>query len=329
MTDSMLFEMMQGFVPARAMMSAIQLGVFDALAEQAADAAAVARSCGASERGTRMLLDVMCAMGLLEKHQGCYALTDVAARCLVRSSPEYVGGLAESEHLWQSWGHLTDAIRNGEPVARVDQEEAATQFFPRLVKTLHVRNRPLAVRTAEHLQRVLERDDARVLDVACGSGVWGIAIAEMYPHVRVTAHDFPQMLEGLRAYLDRHQVTDRYDFLPGDLKTVDFGEGGFDAAILGNIVHSEGEASSRDLIARMHRALRPGGEIVIVDMVPDDDRTGPLFPLSFALNMLLHTSEGDTYTMGQYRTWLQAAGFEKVHTVDIGSHSPLVVATRT
>src|SRR5947209_20423306 len=102
-----------------------------------------------------------------------------------------------------------------------------------------------------------------VIDIACGSGIWGIAVAEADKEARITAQDFPGLFETTRAYLKRHGVEDRYDFLPGDLKEVDFGENRYDLALLGNIVHSEGEASSQDLFKRLYRALKPGGRMVI------------------------------------------------------------------
>ena len=93
-------------------------------------------------------------------------------------------------------------------------------------------------------------------------------------------------------------------------------------------MHSEGERSSRDLFKRLHRALTPGGKIAIIDMIPNEERTAPPFPLFFALNMLLRTSEGSTYTMHEYTEWLKDAGFARVESADIGSHSPLVIGLK-
>lgn len=328
LNEETLFQMMGGYNVSRTVIAGIQLGVFAALAEGPATASTLAEKCKASSRGMRMLADGLTALGLLEKKADTYQLTPLTARVLVPTQPDYIGAMAETDHLWESWTHLPEVIRSGQPIHQVDQEEKAQQFFPRLVKTLHVRNRPFAREAAKHLNDVLSRADAKVLDVACGSGVWSIACAEAYPQVRVTANDFPTLLDGLRGYLKRHGVEDRFDFLPGDLKTADYGKDRFDVALLGNIVHSEGEASSRDLFKRLHRALKSKGVVVIVDMVPDDNRSGPVFPVLFALNMLLNTTEGDTYTFAEYKAWLTDAGFVDVRAIDIGAHSPLVVATR-
>lgn len=324
-----LHQLHFSFVPSRVFSAALRLGVFSKVATGRQTAASIARSAGCNERGMRMLLDALIPLGLIAKRRGRYALTPLSARYLVRKSPDYLGSFFESEGLWESWAQLTEVIRTGRPAFRVEQQELAEQFFPVLVRTLHVLQRDRATLAARALGAGRSRKGLRVVDVACGSGVWGIPYAEADRTTRVTAQDFPAVLKVTRQYLRRHDVLHQYDFLPGDLKTVDFGVGGFDVAILGNIVHSEGERSSRNLFRRLHRALVPRGRIVIVDMVPNDQRTGPAFPVFFALNMLLNTESGDTYTLAEYTRWLKEAGFARVATADIGSHSPLIIATKS
>ena len=324
---SALMQMHFSFAPARTLMTAVQLDVFSALADGSREAPEVAAHIEATPRGTRMLLDALTGLDLLTKDGGRYQLGPLARRYLVRRSPEYLGSLFESEALWRAWTGLTEVIRSGRPAQRVDQQEQAQEFFPILVRSLHVANRGPAERLARALG-VADRRPLAVLDVACGSGVWGITVAEAARHARVTALDFPRVLELTREYVGRHGVQDRFDYLAGDLRSVDLGESRFDLSLLGNIVHSEGEEASRTLLARVGRATRPGGLIAIVDMLPNDDRTGPVYPLLFALNMLVNTEAGDTFTLPQYTEWLHAAGFAEVRACDIGSHSPAIVAIR-
>ena len=168
------------------------------------------------------------------------------------------------------------------------------------------------------------------LDVACGSAVWSIPFAEIDKQTRITAQDFPGVLETTGQFVARHGLTDRFDYLPGDLNQVAFGNDRFDIAILGNIVHSEGEESSRRLFRRLFPALRSGGRLVIIEWIAAEDRTGPAPAMLFALNMLVHTQVGDIYTLSEYTDWLHEAGFQSVETVDLGPlfHSPIIVATR-
>jgi ubiquinone/menaquinone biosynthesis C-methylase UbiE len=323
-----LMQLWFGFAPAYVLRAAVQLDVFSQIAAGNGTAAEVARAAQATERGTRMLLDSLVALELLSKADGRYELTPLTAEFLVRGRPNYAGAILETDEPLDAWRDLASAIRSGQPHRAVNQPAEAERFFQVLVRSLHVMNREQGKRLAEALGAGRTPRGLSVLDVACGSGVWGIAFAEADSRTRVTAQDFPAVLALTGEYTQRHGVEKQYDFLPGDLKEVDYGENQFDVAILGHIVHSEGERSSRALFRRVHRALKPGGRVAILDMVPNDERTGPPFPLFFALNMLVVTSEGDTYTLAEYTRWLNEAGFTRVEAVDIGTHSPAIVAAR-
>ncbi|TAM58532.1 class I SAM-dependent methyltransferase [bacterium] len=310
-------ELQFAFATTRVVSSALQLQVFSKLAAGATTAGAAAQAYGAPERGVRMLLDALVGLQLLSKQNGRYALTEFSERYLVSERADYAGQVLERDALPEVWGRLTDVIRTGTPVHAVDQQTEAEHFFPLLVQSLHIQHREAARRLAEALHE--ERGDgiARGLDVACGSAVWSIAYAERHSGTKITAQDFPGMIDTARTFVERHGVAAQFEFLPGDLNTVDFGRESYDIAWLGNIVHSEGEEASRRLFSRLYPALRPGGQLAIIDFLPDDERTGPLFPLLFALNMLVNTSHGDTFTLAQYRQWLGAAGFEDVHTLNV------------
>lgn len=326
LTPEVLLQMSFSFAPSRVLSAGLQLAVFSHIAAGKKSVAEIAQAAGASERGMRMLLDALVSLQLLAREGDGYALTPMSAEYLVRDGENYIGAMMESDMTWEAWGQLANVVRTGKPPRRVEDQEVAEQFFAVLVRSLHVMNREPSRRAAEALGAGTTHKGLRVVDVACGSGIWGIAIAEADPAARITAQDFPGIFNVTKHYLKRHGVEDRYDFLPGDLKQVDFGENKFDLAILGNIVHSEGESSSRDLFQRLHRALASGGRIAIIDMIPNDERTGPPFALFFALNMLINTEVGGTYTLSEYTDWLTGAGFARVETADIGSHSPLIIA---
>jgi ubiquinone/menaquinone biosynthesis C-methylase UbiE len=314
------------YAPSCVLSAAVQLDVFSHLAAGNGTALEVARAAGATERGTRMLLDALTGFELLSKQDDRYTLAPLAAEYLVRDRPNYMGAVLETNYLMDSWTRLADVIRTGSAPHRLERQQEAEQFFPRLVRSLHVMNREPARRLAKAVGAGAAHQGLHVLDAACGSGVWSIAIAEADPRSRVTANDFPAVLETTREYLRRHDVERQFDFIPGDLKEAGFGESRFDLALLGNVLHSEGEASSRDLLRRVGRALKPAGRVAIIDMVPNDERTGPPFPLLFALNMLVHTTEGGTFTLSEYMDWLREAGFNRVETVEIGGPSPAIIA---
>ena len=320
-----LVQMHWGFMTSRTLSSAVQLQVFSHIAAGKTTAAEIARAAHTNERATRMLLDALVGFELLKKADGRYQLAPLTAEYLVRESPNYMGYLMETTAEQDPWQHLTESIVTGKPQHKVEDQKVAEAFFPRLVRTLHVWNREPARRAAELLCGSDAPADMRVLDLGSGSGVWGIAVAEAHPRARVTAQDYPGMLDVTQEFVKRHGVEACYDYLPGALRDVDFDRNKYDLAILGNIVHSEGERASRTLFRRLARALRPRGRVAIIDMIPNAERTGPPFPLLFALNMLVHTEAGDVYTFGEYRGWLNEAGFPRVEAADIGSHSPMII----
>jgi 2-polyprenyl-3-methyl-5-hydroxy-6-metoxy-1,4-benzoquinol methylase len=304
--------------------TACRFEFFTRIHEGKTTAAAIAQAAKTNERGTAMILDALCPFGLISKKDGKYGLTPVSDEFLVKTKPTYVH--FDADHFWKSWGQLPEVVATGKPLTKVESKEVAEAFFPQLVRALHIIGREPGKKAAAIAGK--GKTGLQVLDIAAGSAVWSIPFAEQDKTARVTAQDFPKVLETTKEFVAKHGVNQQFDYLPGDLKSVDLGKERFDVATLGNIVHSEGEKSSRDLFKRLHAALKPGGQVVVVDMIPNDERTGPPFPLIFALNMLLHTEVGSTYTLAEYKAWFKDAGFSRVETHDIGIHSPLVVAHR-
>lgn len=315
--------------PNRILSAAVQLGVFTAIAAGHTTTADLAQAVGADARALRMLLDALAGLGLLGKADGRYRLSEVARQHLLPESLDYIGSTFETDHIWEAWAGLTDAIRSGTSRRSVESETEAALFFSRLVRTLHVINLPVARRAAQALFGGEDRASLDIIDIGCGSGVWGIGMAEAQPSARLTLQDLPPVLDGVaREKVAHHGLAERTRYLPGSYREIELGAGDYDLAILGNIIHMEGDEGTRNLFRKVQRALRPGGRLAIIDMFPNDARTGPPFPLIFALNMLVATNAGDTYTIAELRPWLTEAAFSSVDMLDIGHHSPLLVARK-
>jgi SAM-dependent methyltransferase len=274
-------------------------------------------------------LNALVGLEFLARKGTRYALTPESAAFLVSTKPAYHGGFFRhmSRQLMPNWLHLTEAVRSGRPKVAGNQQEEGQQFFVEFVEGLF----PLSYKAAQvlglHLGIPKATSPISVLDIGAGSGVWGIALAHQSPHVTVRAVDWPAVLEVTEQVARRQGVGGRLQTVAGDLLEADFGVG-HRVATIGHILHSEGRDRSRQLLRKTFAALAPGGTVVISEFMPNDGRTGPPTPLIFAVNMLLHTEAGDTFTFAEMAGWLREAGFRKPRLLEAPAPSPLLLATR-
>jgi ubiquinone/menaquinone biosynthesis C-methylase UbiE len=313
----------------QALVAGVELDLFSHVAAGKETPAEIAKAARASLRGTALLLNALVGLGYLNKRGGRYGLEPVAREFLIKGSKKYLGDFVQETRLtWPNWSQLTEAVRTGRSLASVDDPSQGAEFFAKLVPAIFPMSFAAASAAVAALPARIRNGIGQILDVAAGAAPWSIAFALALPHARVTAVDLPGVTSVARQFAGRFGVGDRFDYSEGDLRDLDFGRNRYDLAILGHIIHSEGEKAGRQLIRKSYRALKRGGLLLIAEIIPNDSRTGPLIPLLFGLNMLLHTRQGDVFTMAEYKRWLKEAGFNRIRTIQSPSPSPLILATK-
>lgn len=333
-TPERILEMAWGFAATRLLGTAIELEIFRHVAEGKRTPAAIAKAAGATPRGVQMVVDAAVGLGLLVRSgTGREAPVSVAPDAeifLVKGKPSYLGDFLafHANTIADHWHDLTDVVRTGKPRVALEKPEEGIPLWHDLVDGLFALGFPAAQQVGAELARQYGGKPVRLLDVAAGSGVWGIGAATSNPNVRPTFQDLPETLAHAKRWVERTGLSARSEYLPGDLRKVDFGTARFEAVTLGHICHSEGAEHTKRLLAKAAKALVKGGTIVIVEFTPDADRNGPPIPLFFAINMLVNTSEGDAFTFPEYAAWLSAAGFRDARQVKAPSPSPLIFATK-
>jgi SAM-dependent methyltransferase len=328
-TPERIMQFAWGYVPPLVLEAAIRHRVFDVLDGGPKTIPEVREATGASERGLTSIMNALVGMNFLAKEQGLFSLTPESSTFLVSTKPSFQGGMIRhcSEQLIPKWLQLNEIVETGRPAAGVNQEQAGGEFFKEFVNDIFPLSYPAAQNLTRHFLANGAGPAVRVLDLAAGSGVWGIAMAQGAEKVSVTAVDWPEVIPVTRNTVDRFGLGDRFSFIAGDLLQVDFGSG-HTVATLGHILHSEGEERSRKLLKKAFDALAPGGTIAIAEFLVNADRTGPLNGLFFAVNMLVNTDTGDTYSLEEISSWLKEAGFTDVRTLESPGPSPLVLATK-
>ena len=330
LTPARLQQFGFAYAPPFIISAAVNNKVFDTLEAGPKTVEQVKKQTGASARGLRVIMDALVGLELLKKdRQSRYSLTPESQAFLISEKPATLAGFFGSilPVMISRWLRLTDVVRNGQPAVAVNQETEGTEFFSQLVETIIPMSYPAAQKLADHLKIAKAKQQVRVIDIAAGSGIWGIAMAQKSPHVRVTAVDWPRMIPTTKRITEKFGVRDRFDFVEGDLSEAKFGSG-HHLATLGHILHSEGEQRSRQLLKKTFRALKSGGTIAIADWLVSDDRTKPFPPLMFSVQMLVNTEKGDTFSFNEIKKWLEDAGFKRVRKVEAPGPSPLILATK-
>lgn len=329
-TPERIMQMAWGYAPTLILEAAIRNKVFDTIDAGPKTVDEVAAATGASPRGLQAIMNALVGFDLLKKSNGHYELTPESAAFLVSTKPSFMGGMAAhtSKQLIPSWLELSEVVATGKPASSVNRSDGGEAFFQELVGNIFNMSYAPAKALAQHLALGESGAPVRVLDLGAGSGVWSIAAAQSSPRVRVTAVDWPGVLPITRKTADRFGVGDRYTMLPGDLGTVDFGKD-HDVITIGHILHSEGVERSKKLLRKCFDALAPGGIIAIQEFLVNPDRSGPPMGLIFAVNMLVNTDAGDTWSFEEISDWLREAGFVNPRTLDAPGPSPLILATKS
>jgi SAM-dependent methyltransferase len=329
-TPQHLMQTVWSFVEPLALDAAIQNHVFDVLDAGPKTLEEVSQETGASGRGLAAVMNLLVGTQFLVKTaDGRYSLTPESSAFLVSTKPGYHGGYLHQivSGLFADFLPLAEIVRTGKPAKSYDSPLAG-EFFEQLVGNILPVALPGARVVAETLGVSRAIQPVSVLDIGAGSGVWGIVLAQASPQVRVTAVDLPGVLSVTRKFAQQFGVDDRFSYVGKDIfHEAELGSG-YSVVTLGHILHMAGPDRNRFLVKNIFRALAPGGTLVIGEFIVDEDRTGPVEPLAFAVNMLVHTEEGNAYTLEEMRSWLQEAGFVNVRTLAAPAPSPLILAEK-
>lgn len=330
-----IMQVGMGFFASKVLLSAVELGLFDALEAAPLTGAALRAKLGLHPRSTADFLDALVALGLLAREgdgDGAhYANTAETATFLCRSSPRYLGGILvmAGHRLYQHWGRLTEALRTGAPQNEL-REQGGDMFGAlyadpqRLTEFLDA----MAGVQRENFRLLAERFDfgryRTVCDAGGASGALSMAVAERHPHLACISYDLPAVCAIARARVAAAGLADRVAVQEGDFLSEDLPQA--DVVMMGNILHDWGTATKEMLIAKVRAALPDGGAFIAIENVIDDARRVNAHGLLMSLNMLIETPEGYDYTFAQFDGWCRAAGFRATERIALAGPASAVIA---
>jgi len=292
------------------MLTAFELDLFTALGDGAMSSAQVASKLRTDSRATDRLMNALCAMGFLTKRKGEFRNTPVTSQFLVKGKPEYMSGFMHQASLWKTWSTLTEAVRTGSAILGRDSvNNRQVDWLEAFIAAMHQR----ALRQAPVVVKLLDLKGVnRVLDVG-GARESFHGVVRAKEGIRSVVFDLPNVVRLTKGYVEAEHLTDLISTAEGDYTVDRFGDG-FDLVFLSAIIHSNSRQANKLLFAKAFDALNPGGRLVVLDYIMNDERTSPAAGAFFSLNMLVGTREGDTYTESEVQSWMREAGFKSIKT---------------
>ena len=299
-----ILRLAAGFMAAKHLFAASELGLFEALAGSPATIDALAARTGLTARAARISADAMVALGLLERDVGTYRNSDTAAIFLAGTTPADLRPLLRfwDKISYPSWTGFADALATG-PSQEITKLDDALQ---------HVASRGIeAMLTGPAAALAASVDFStrqRLLDVGGGTGSWSIAIARAHPHVSATVFELPAVAAVAHIRISEARLGSRIDVVHGDAMDGALPTG-YDTCLLANVIHYYSPAENQTLLRHVHAATAPGGVLLLVDFWTDPTHTQPLMAALMAGEFAAHLRNGDIYSVDEAREWLEPAGW--------------------
>ena len=309
-SPALFFDTVNAFQRSSAIRAAIDLDLFSIIAEGKRTAGEIARRCNAAERGVRILCDYLTVNGFLIKRGSNYELTADSATFLDRKSPAYSGGIVEflqTPELLSMFSHLTEAVRRGGMAQQNDTVEGENPVWVKFARAMAPLMFPLSQQMAQLLNGP-STAKIKVLDIAAGHGLYGIAIAKANPNAQIVALDWPSVVAVAKENAAHMGVGDRFQTIGGSAFEVDLGRD-YDLVLLPNFLHHFDVPTCEKLLKRVYAASAPGGRAAALEFIPNEDRVSPPPSATFALVMLATTRAGDAYTYPELASMFRNAGF--------------------
>ncbi len=294
---------------AATLVAACQGNLLQALLNGYATPTLYAEELGLDPIATERVLEVLTSLEIADCNQGKYGAS-AAFKDLDAIGP---GGVDAFGALWSQ---VPAFLLRGERFAHMDgPPDAREAVYSGVVSKLAL----VFAHGARQLATKIPGCPAHILDVGAGSGIWSLAMAERHPETRVTALDFPNVLQTFRIQAEHMGLSDRIGMLPGNFHVIEIPEDRFDRILLANVLHLEPPEQAAALISRVATTLLPGGDLVIVDMLGDGTSVGERARAIYGLHLALRTQEGRVHPLSDLQAWVRQAGLITRDVIELGT----------
>ncbi len=312
------------FQASRIFLTAFELKLFSIIDQHMMSSTDISEKTSTDQRAVDRLMNALCGMGLLKKVKGKFYNSDAASKYLVEGKPDFMGNLYHTNHLWNTWSCLTESVREGSSYKGDQNKSEKTEWVEAFIGAMHHRG----VKQGKILAMMIDLSGVKkMLDVGGGSAAFSLELVKRNPLVNAVVFDLPHVIPLTKKYVNEEGLHEKFSFLEGNYLSDEFGSG-YDLILLSAIVHINSYEENKSLIKKCAEALNENGRIIINDFIMSSDRIKPAHGAIFALNMLVGTEKGDTYTEEEMKEWFQAAGINKIERKNTSYGSDLMVGTK-
>jgi SAM-dependent methyltransferase len=317
-------EFASSFQKSRILLSGFELDLFTNIDESGSSNDQISTKLNLDHHACDRLLNALASLGFLTKKDPLFFNTAESFTFLSKNSPDYLGGLMHTNHLWNTWSNLTPVVRTGKSAHPEEVNARGENWLFAFIAAMHDR----AVKQAPQQLANLDLSGINsLLDVGGGSGAYAMEFIKRKPGIEATVFDLPNVVPITMKFVDKEGFSGKIKTHTGDYTTDELPKG-FDLVFLSAIIHSNSLEVNRKLIIKCFDALNQGGKIIIQDWIMNHDRTRPTAGAIFAVNMLVGTEAGDCFTDQEVSEMLEKAGFSDISRTEFESGLSQVIARK-
>ena len=319
-------EYVRHFQKSRILLTALEFGIFTILDKKPLTSKIVAKKIKANARATDRLMNALTALGFLEKKGILFSNAEHSEKYFVFGKRDFMSGLLHSINVWDTWTNLTESIKKGRSVIVRPKliNNRNKEWLKVFINAMHYR----ALRQAPDIVKLIDMKNInRVLDIGGGSGAHAMAFTDAGKQITATVFDLPNIIPITKKFIKENGYLKKVDTFAGDYNKCELPKG-YDLIFISAVVHINSYSENIRLMKKCVKALNPKGVVVIQDHVMKDNRTEPVQGAMFALNMLVGTEKGDTYTESEIKEWFQKSGLHYVKRIPVAMGNSLIIGKK-
>ncbi|MEJ2543668.1 MAG: methyltransferase [Calditrichaceae bacterium] len=310
-----LRQILTGFQKSRILLTAYELDLFTFIDDKSYSSESISKALDLDKNATERLLNALVALKLMEKKNENYSNSKEGLMFLSKNSPDYLGGLMHTNHLWNTWSHLTDVVKTGKVAHREEINERGEEWLEAFINAMHDRGKKHA---PTQLSKIDIKNVGSVLDVGGGSGCFCMEFINRKPGLKAAIFDLPNVIPISKKIIEKEGYSGKIEHYSGDYISDELPKG-FDLLFMSAIIHSNSFEINQKLVKKCYNSLNANGKIVIQDWIMNDKKTSPVQGAIFSINMLVGVEGGDCYSEHEVSTWMKNAGFADISKVVLES----------